>query len=121
MSMSQRQATVLISVEHQGEKIFSNGRELLVTADQRQRLLGILDEIAKRYSGRRQWRGLTTREWDVVQRIKGGASNKQIAKDLNLAPGTIKAVVHRILGKVDVSSRLQLAISSLPTSNTGAA
>ena len=52
---------------------------------------------------------LTTRETDVLQLVVEGLSNKMIARDLDLAVGTVKAHVRAILEKLDAKSRTQAA------------
>jgi DNA-binding NarL/FixJ family response regulator len=56
---------------------------------------------------------LTERENDILQRIVEGKGNKEIAADLGLAEGTVKNYVSRILEKLNVRSRTELAIKTL--------
>jgi DNA-binding NarL/FixJ family response regulator len=113
--------TVFISIEQDGgAKLISEGRELRVTVEQRDRLVGILDEIANCRGGLRRSLPLTARQGEVALLIRRGASNKQIANELKLTPGTVKTHVNRILAKAGVSSRLQLALSLPPANATGA-
>lgn len=51
---------------------------------------------------------LTPRELDVLEQIIAGASNKQLAKDLNLGLATIKTHLLHIFQKMSVSSRAEL-------------
>ncbi len=51
--------------------------------------------------------GLTARELDVLAQIAHGASNKLIARALDLSPHTVKRHVANILGKLDLASREQ--------------
>jgi DNA-binding NarL/FixJ family response regulator len=53
---------------------------------------------------------LSERERDVAIRIARGESNKEIARDLNLAERTIKAHLSSIFEKLGVRDRLQLAL-----------
>jgi DNA-binding NarL/FixJ family response regulator len=53
--------------------------------------------------------GLTDREMEVLQLIGEGHTNKQIADQLVIELGTVKAHVHNILDKLDVSSRRDAA------------
>ncbi|MDD2760283.1 MAG: LuxR C-terminal-related transcriptional regulator [Methylomonas sp.] len=55
-------------------------------------------------------RRLSERELEVLQRIAGGDSNKQIARTLALSPHTVKRHVANILGKLDVATRRQAAV-----------
>jgi DNA-binding CsgD family transcriptional regulator len=52
--------------------------------------------------------GLSRREQQLVELVRVGLTNKEIATRLNLAEPTIKNHVHRILRKVGVSDRLTL-------------
>ena len=111
--------TVFISIEQDGgAKLISEGRELRVTAEQRDHLIAVLNEIATCHGEGARCRPLTARQAEVARLIRRGASNKQIAKELNLTPGTVKTHVNRILAKAGVSSRLQLALSLPPASAT---
>ena len=51
--------------------------------------------------------GLTSRESDVLQLMVRGCSNKVIARELDIAVGTVKAHVKAVLGKLGVGTRLQ--------------
>jgi DNA-binding CsgD family transcriptional regulator len=57
---------------------------------------------------------LTKRQQDVLQLVKMGASNKQIAQRLNLSESTIKLHMTSLLKKFAVQNRSQLAIFSTP-------
>jgi DNA-binding NarL/FixJ family response regulator len=52
---------------------------------------------------------LTPREADVLRLLVRGQCNKSIAKQLDIAVGTVKAHVKAIMGKLDASSRTQAA------------
>ncbi|MDD2759164.1 MAG: LuxR C-terminal-related transcriptional regulator [Methylomonas sp.] len=52
---------------------------------------------------------LSERELEVLQRIAGGDSNKQIARTLELSPHTVKRHVANILAKLDAATRRQAA------------
>jgi two-component system nitrate/nitrite response regulator NarL len=52
---------------------------------------------------------LTKREREVIDLVTDGLGNKQIAQRLNLATHTVKNYVARILEKLALHSRLQLA------------
>ena len=53
--------------------------------------------------------GLTEREVDVVELIVGGASNKVIARELQLSLATVKTHVQHVFQKAGVSSRTALS------------
>jgi DNA-binding NarL/FixJ family response regulator len=50
---------------------------------------------------------LTPRETDVLRILGRGFSNKEIAREMDLSPATIKTHVHHILGKLGVVHRTQ--------------
>jgi len=53
---------------------------------------------------------LSPREHEVLQQIALGASNKEIARTLQIAETTVKIHVQHILRKLGVSSRVQAAV-----------
>jgi DNA-binding NarL/FixJ family response regulator len=53
---------------------------------------------------------LTEREWQVAQAISDGASNKEVARLLDITERTVKAHVGVIFAKLEVRDRLQLAL-----------
>lgn len=53
---------------------------------------------------------LSPRETEILRAIAGGASNKEIARTLDIAESTVKIHVQHLLRKLDVSSRVQLAV-----------
>lgn len=55
------------------------------------------------------WRGLTLREREVLERIAAGDSNKLIARALDLSLHTVKRHVANILDKLELDSRGQAA------------
>ena len=52
-------------------------------------------------------RTLTSREWQVLDCLRHGKSNKEIAQALNIAEPTVKNHVHHLLEKLDVTTRAQ--------------
>lgn len=54
----------------------------------------------------------TARQWDVLQHIYKGKSNKEIANELGLAEGTVKIHCMTIFRKLKVSNRTQAAIAA---------
>ncbi|MES2124082.1 MAG: response regulator transcription factor [Gemmatimonadota bacterium] len=55
---------------------------------------------------------LTRRERDVTELIIQGLSNKAIAERLDIALHTVKSHVHKVLSKLSVNSRLEIAAYS---------
>jgi LuxR family maltose regulon positive regulatory protein len=53
--------------------------------------------------------GLSQREWEVLERIAAGDSNKLIARRFDLSPHTVKRHVANILDKLGLQSRGQAA------------
>ena len=53
---------------------------------------------------------LTPREEEVLGQIARGASNKEIARTLDIAETTVKIHVQHILRKLDLTSRVQAAV-----------
>jgi DNA-binding NarL/FixJ family response regulator len=53
---------------------------------------------------------LSPRERAVALLIGGGLSNKEVARELELSPGTVKTHVHSILQKLGERSRDSLII-----------
>jgi two-component system nitrate/nitrite response regulator NarL len=53
---------------------------------------------------------LSPREREIVQHIARGASNKEIARALDIAETTVKIHVQHILRKLNLSSRVQAAV-----------
>lgn len=56
---------------------------------------------------------LTRREHEVVDLIARGMSNKEIARELNIALHTVKSHVHNTLEKLTLHTRLELASFAL--------
>jgi two-component system nitrate/nitrite response regulator NarL len=53
---------------------------------------------------------LTTRERQIIHVLAEGLTNKEIARRLKLAEGTVKVHLHRIYQKLEVANRTALAI-----------
>lgn len=53
---------------------------------------------------------LTPRERDIIALLAEGASSKEIAKQLGLTAGTVRAHLHTIYGKLGVENRTQAAV-----------
>lgn len=57
-------------------------------------------------------------EWQIIQQIGFGLSNKEIATKLFLSEGTIRNYLSNILSKLDLRDRTQLAIWAVQTGVT---
>ena len=53
---------------------------------------------------------LTPRETDIIRLVAQGYDNKEIASELYLAEGTVRNQVSRLLEKLSLKDRTQLAI-----------
>jgi DNA-binding NarL/FixJ family response regulator len=79
--------------------------ELTLLTDQRRR------EVASKADVRLD--RVTPRERQIVDLLSAGASNKEIAKRLNVTERTVKAHLTAIFRKLGLSGRLQLALFAL--------
>jgi DNA-binding NarL/FixJ family response regulator len=70
-------------------------------------LFGRISERGEPWSNEKKT--LTTREREVLDCIRQGKSNKEIAQRLNIAEPTVKNHVHHLLEKLDVTTRAQAA------------
>ncbi|MDR3597399.1 response regulator transcription factor [Clostridium sp.] len=57
-----------------------------------------------------QLENLTSREWDVAKLVAQGKNNRDICKSLFLSEGTVKNYVTKILEKLGLNSRTELAV-----------
>jgi DNA-binding NarL/FixJ family response regulator len=53
---------------------------------------------------------ITKSEWDVIQAVARGLSNKEISETLWLSHGTVRNSISSILNKLHLRDRTQLAI-----------
>jgi two-component system nitrate/nitrite response regulator NarL len=81
-------------------------------------LFGRISERAGRWpAGASRTNTLTSRERQVLDSIRQGHSNKEIAQKLNIAEPTVKNHVHSLLEKLEVTTRAQaVARATLPAS-----
>lgn len=54
--------------------------------------------------------GLTEQEQRILEKIAGGLSNKLIARELDIAEGTVKVHVKHVLRKLNLRSRVEAAV-----------
>jgi len=51
--------------------------------------------------------GLTARECEILERLAGGESNKEMARALGISPNTVKTHVARVYEKLEAPKRIQ--------------
>jgi DNA-binding NarL/FixJ family response regulator len=61
---------------------------------------------------------LSNREQTILKQLTQGASNKQIARELNIAEATVKVHVKSLLRKIHVSNRTQAAMWAIQSWRT---
>jgi DNA-binding NarL/FixJ family response regulator len=69
--------------------------------------------IAERLAGRMGAEDLTPREFDVLEQIVYGKSNKEIAAELDVSEATVKTHINSLLGKLGVTDRTQAATAAI--------
>ncbi|MCM4080930.1 helix-turn-helix transcriptional regulator [Paractinoplanes hotanensis] len=80
------------------------------------RVRGALRKVGVRWRGRRapsrpgdRWSQLTATELMVVEKVAGGATNRQVANAMFLSPHTVNTHLRHAFTKLEVNSRLELA------------
>ncbi|MGW4231129.1 response regulator transcription factor [Streptomyces sp. NPDC004980] len=68
------------------------------------------DRSARRARARRRYAGLAEREQDVAAAVGRGSSNAEIAAALHLSVATVKTHVSRILARLELNNRVQIAL-----------
>ena len=69
--------------------------------------------IAQRLAERMGTEELTPREFDVLEQIVHGKSNKEIATELEISEATVKTHINSLLGKLGVTDRTQAATAAI--------
>jgi|HubBroStandDraft_5_1064220.scaffolds.fasta_scaffold29904_3 DNA-binding NarL/FixJ family response regulator len=69
--------------------------------------------IAERLAERMSAEELTPREFDVLEQIVYGKSNKEIAIELDVSEATVKTHINSLLGKLGVTDRTQAATAAI--------
>jgi two-component system NarL family response regulator len=70
-------------------------------------------EIAQKLAERMGAEELTPREFDVLEQIVRGKSNKEIATELTIAEATVKTHINSLLSKLGVTDRTQAATAAI--------
>lgn len=65
--------------------------------------------------GPKRMKELTKTEWKIIGQVEHGASNKEIAENLNLSDGTVRNYISTVLNKLGLRDRTQLAIWAVQT------
>ncbi len=77
----------------------------------------ISEDVQNRYdsaSKRKHSNGqISKREWNVIELLKKGYSNIEIAKELNISKSTVSYHVSNILSKLNLNSRLEIVAWSV--------
>ena len=58
----------------------------------------------------REVQDLSAREWEVIEKVSNGLSNKEIAHEMFVSEGTVRNNLSVILEKLQLRDRTQLAI-----------
>ncbi len=69
--------------------------------------------IAERLAERMGAEELTPREFDVLEQIVHGKSNKEIATELEVTEATVKTHINSLLGKLGVTDRTQATTAAI--------
>lgn len=69
--------------------------------------------IAQRLAERLGTEDLTPREFDVLEQIVDGKSNKEIATELDVSEATVKTHINSLLSKLGVTDRTQAATAAI--------
>lgn len=76
-------------------------------------ILGRLPNMAKEHSSKEDkfWnRGITEKEFEIIELVADGLSNKEIASKLCLSEGTVRNYFSSILDKLELRDRTQLVV-----------
>jgi DNA-binding NarL/FixJ family response regulator len=95
-----------IELVHAGDGMLSPGvtRRLIAL------VAGDDAEAARAERARERLATLTAREHDVALAVGAGRANAEIAGELHLSVATVKANVSRLLAKLEVDNRIQIAL-----------
>ncbi len=95
-----------IEVVHAGESMLSP----TVTRRLISLIAGDAETARRAQLARERIAGLSAREYEVALAVSRGHANARIAHDLHLSVATVKAYVSRLLIKLEVDNRVQVAL-----------
>ena len=105
--------------ERASHQYFSQARDHVqqlaehIPDDMRQRFLERAEKLitpeSKRMKSAAHWQ-LTRRELDIAREIALGKTNQQIADELHITVKTVETHITRVLSKLDMTSRTQIAL-----------
>jgi DNA-binding NarL/FixJ family response regulator len=82
--------------------------EVVLSRELATRMVGKLREVPESGIGLRPVRSpLSTREWEVLDLLRAGASTRRVAEDLDLTVETVRSHVKRILRKLGAHTRAE--------------
>jgi DNA-binding NarL/FixJ family response regulator len=95
-----------IELVHAGDGMLSPGvtRRLIAL------VAGEDEEAARGERARERLAALTAREREVALAVGAGRANAEIARELHMSVPTVKAHVSRLLAKLEVENRIQIAL-----------
>ena len=95
-----------IELVHAGDSMLSPAvtRQLIAL------VAGDSDADVRRDSARERLAALSAREHEVALAVGQGRANPEIAAELHMSVATVKAHVSRLLSKLDVDNRVQIAL-----------
>jgi DNA-binding NarL/FixJ family response regulator len=95
-----------IEAVHAGDSMLSPGvtRQLITL------VAGAADADVRRDRARERLAALSAREHEVALAVGEGRANAEIAAELHMSVATVKAHVSRLLAKLDVGNRVQIAL-----------
>jgi DNA-binding NarL/FixJ family response regulator len=95
-----------IELVHSGDGMLSPGvtRRLIAL------VAGESEEAARGERARERLATLTAREHEVALAVGAGRANAEIAAELHMSVATVKAHVSRLLAKLEVENRIQIAL-----------
>jgi two-component system nitrate/nitrite response regulator NarL len=96
-----------------GEAVVADDMTAKLVANLRAPMRGAPEHAPDTAGAPRDTPPLTPRERDIVRSLSRGASNKDIARELDLAESTVKIHVRNVLRKLGLTSRVQIAIYAL--------